>query len=484
MSVPGELHPLAVAAKLGDRQVAKMLLKHGAPPNVVSVITGKTPLHLAAAVGSEEVVELLLAFGANSMMQDVRGLTPLMSAAYHGWAGVVEVILRHSRESLCKQCRTLNYTAMHFAVMGRHAEVIQSLASCDYDGMLLQLVDSDGRTPLLWGAFIGDDDCLLALLEAGASMTSGVADSQGRVPSSVAKLRSQRGRAAMRRQGSDDSFTSRMSVRSKPTQSSNLLQEPFHCETMFSPQRNELGGSTPYAHHTEAVPSSSGAGGNDGYLRIGAENDPAAKLAFDAQTSGNPDVSDSDGNSVDADSLIAPVHTSGGSPLKDSTSTTSTTSTTVTTTKSSTAASLAMSMFSASQAMPSTAFAATAGNGLIIDEDVTLELFQIINKTSSDNIIDATELEAALSTPGFKAFARKHGIDLKQTGNSSDNAARVMAALDLNHSGTVSVMEFLQNTTLLIQKRLEVAAPQRALQFSDVEAELVGVVGTQHFALF
>jgi len=76
-------------------------------------------------------------------------------------------------------------------------------------------------------------------------------------------------------------------------------------------------------------------------------------------------------------------------------------------------------------------------------------LFAFMNKNDDDNVIDIVELEAALSNPKFWAAVELHGIDLKRSGDSKGDAARLMAVLDRNGNGTVSMTEFLQGLTKL-----------------------------------
>lgn len=55
--------PLLDVVRLGNSNVAKLLLDHGASPNVESVVG--TPLHCAIERGSVEIVKLLLEAGAD-----------------------------------------------------------------------------------------------------------------------------------------------------------------------------------------------------------------------------------------------------------------------------------------------------------------------------------------------------------------------------------------------------------------------------------
>ena len=52
-----------LAAKNGDKNIVKLLLQHGADPNITD-INGSSPLHWAAQASFGDIVELLLEQGA------------------------------------------------------------------------------------------------------------------------------------------------------------------------------------------------------------------------------------------------------------------------------------------------------------------------------------------------------------------------------------------------------------------------------------
>jgi ankyrin repeat protein len=76
----GEIHD---AAKSGDLEKVKELLKDN-PDLVASKDNyGATPLHWAALTGQYEVVGFLLNNNANVNAKSTNGMTPLHQAAYH-----------------------------------------------------------------------------------------------------------------------------------------------------------------------------------------------------------------------------------------------------------------------------------------------------------------------------------------------------------------------------------------------------------------
>lgn len=77
----------------GTERVAKLLLEHGADPDLGDK-NGETPLWIAASGGHEAMVELLLARRDVRLNSKFGVLTPLAEAANNGHAQVVKVFLK------------------------------------------------------------------------------------------------------------------------------------------------------------------------------------------------------------------------------------------------------------------------------------------------------------------------------------------------------------------------------------------------------
>jgi hypothetical protein len=84
--------PLHFAASKGHREVAVLLLTSNADVNATTKWSGM-PLHVAARNGHNEVVELLLTSKADVNAKAIAGGTPLLWAAEHGHIKVVELLL-------------------------------------------------------------------------------------------------------------------------------------------------------------------------------------------------------------------------------------------------------------------------------------------------------------------------------------------------------------------------------------------------------
>jgi uncharacterized protein len=104
--------PLLRAAKAGDLEAMKLLLAHGANPNLPTA-TGITPLMAAAGNGAAgldtrgryktqaqavEAVTLLLASGVDVNSRDHNGQTALFGAALWGWNDLVKTLAAHNAD--------------------------------------------------------------------------------------------------------------------------------------------------------------------------------------------------------------------------------------------------------------------------------------------------------------------------------------------------------------------------------------------------
>ncbi|MBX3634125.1 MAG: ankyrin repeat domain-containing protein [Rubrivivax sp.] len=98
--------PLMLAALLGRREIAALLIDRGADVNAADA-RGYTPLFHACHDPGEDrghpaLVELLLAAGADKEALIGFGVRPLMYAAGNGEAGVVAALLRSGADPLAR----------------------------------------------------------------------------------------------------------------------------------------------------------------------------------------------------------------------------------------------------------------------------------------------------------------------------------------------------------------------------------------------
>ncbi|HEX5045711.1 MAG TPA: ankyrin repeat domain-containing protein [Gammaproteobacteria bacterium] len=164
--------------------LAKRLLEAGADPNVRTKefpherryvvgpigsvawvdLTGQTPFLRAAAAGDLTAMRLLLEHGADPNIATYGGTTPLMVAAGVNWAvdetydegpqALLEAVkLAHSLGNDVNAVNSMGIGAIHGAANRGANDVIEYLAA---NGARLDVADKQGRTPLDWakGVFL------------------------------------------------------------------------------------------------------------------------------------------------------------------------------------------------------------------------------------------------------------------------------------------------------------------------------------------
>ena len=127
-------------------------------------LTGQTPFLRAAAAGDLRVMRLLLDHGADPNIATDAGTTPLMVAAGVNWAvdetfdegpaALLEAVkLAHSLGNDVNARNSMGIAAIHGAANRGANDVIEYLAA---NGARLDVADREGRTPLVWaeGVFL------------------------------------------------------------------------------------------------------------------------------------------------------------------------------------------------------------------------------------------------------------------------------------------------------------------------------------------
>lgn len=136
--------PIHWAACEGSTDLCLLLLENGAESEARAA-DGTTPLKAASAKGRTEVVKLLLAKGCSPNQRDVYEATPLVYSAFYG-----------------------------------HTEVVELLLAAGADKELATSSAVGGLTPLLAAARGDKEDCVRALLLAGADKSARGADGKVR----------------------------------------------------------------------------------------------------------------------------------------------------------------------------------------------------------------------------------------------------------------------------------------------------------------
>lgn len=141
------LSPLAVAVSLGgygNAAMVEQLLAYGANTNIVSKY-GTAPLHHACQA---KIAEQLIDHGANVNDPGTADVTPLYTASYHGDVEVVQVLL--ARKANPNQRNQKGSTPLHIAANRGYKDVVQVLIKGGAD---VFAIDANGWTALHHAAY-------------------------------------------------------------------------------------------------------------------------------------------------------------------------------------------------------------------------------------------------------------------------------------------------------------------------------------------
>jgi hypothetical protein len=86
--------PLLISSNNGHTEISKLLLEHGADPNIENT---NTPLNLAAVKGHTEIAKLLLEHGAEPNIL-INNTTALISATHKEYTEIVKLLLEHGAD--------------------------------------------------------------------------------------------------------------------------------------------------------------------------------------------------------------------------------------------------------------------------------------------------------------------------------------------------------------------------------------------------
>ncbi|XP_063422906.1 ankyrin repeat and protein kinase domain-containing protein 1-like [Mytilus trossulus] len=160
---------LHYAVEVGNLDMVRILMKHGAPLNY-SDNKGYQAIHIATQNGDTEMLNFLISHGANvsSAKTLKEGYTPLHIAALCNQPQALEVLadgVGSLNVQTKRQCDCL--TSLHLATKNEYVDIVKIL--CE-KGACLDLANLDGRSPLHYAADRGNLEILKILLNHGASI--------------------------------------------------------------------------------------------------------------------------------------------------------------------------------------------------------------------------------------------------------------------------------------------------------------------------
>lgn len=166
--------PVIRAAYEGDVQLFRALLV-AKPVFGGSDDLGRRPIHIAAATNSPELIEWLLDQGVAEIDDPIEatGLTPLHVAAKAGSSEAIRILLERGANT--QRLTALGRSSLHTAAEhGNAAAAITLLENMGIEdrAVLISMKDEDANTPLHLAARSGLIEVAVALLNAGADVTS------------------------------------------------------------------------------------------------------------------------------------------------------------------------------------------------------------------------------------------------------------------------------------------------------------------------
>ena len=172
--------PLNAAIALGNKDIAVLLMDHGAGVEASRGASGMRPLHFAASYRHPELVSLLLARRAKVDARDNFGRTPLLIAASIGDAETARRLL--DRGANVNVTGKLDHTPLHWAVFLGKRDLFNVVIDFGAD---IDAPSLHGETPLHMAAMKGSLEMIGRLAALGADINARRKD--GQTPLMLAK---------------------------------------------------------------------------------------------------------------------------------------------------------------------------------------------------------------------------------------------------------------------------------------------------------
>lgn len=167
------LTPIHLAARSGSAKTLDYMMskckEHGYPPEVVLSFLDEensTPLHAAVDGGHYSVVEVLLKHGADSTHIKEDQPPPIHVACSQGKLDMVQLMVKHAGKKILQSHDQFGQTPLHRSASGISCTHVLSYLIAE--GVEINPVDNNGRTPLVYAIFVGSLCAVKDLLAHGA----------------------------------------------------------------------------------------------------------------------------------------------------------------------------------------------------------------------------------------------------------------------------------------------------------------------------
>eukprot|EP00210_Caulerpa_lentillifera_P009480 g9040.t1 len=168
-------NPLEAATMCGSTSMLNKCLNHGADIDVQNYY-GKSALYVATDETLPDFVDILLARGANPNLQETElKWAALHKAAFHGNAAIVELLLKANAE--VDLLTSDGDTPLHVAAWKGHAHIAKLLLDA---GAGKNIGRKDNQTPLFVATAYHNNEVAMVLIEAGCIINC--MDRHGRTP--------------------------------------------------------------------------------------------------------------------------------------------------------------------------------------------------------------------------------------------------------------------------------------------------------------
>ena len=176
------LTPIHLAARVGSAKTLDYMMSkcmgHGYPPEVVLSFLDEensTPLHAAVDGGHFSVVEVLLKHGADPTHTKGDQPPPVHMACSQGKVDMVQVMVEHAGKKILHLHNQSGQTPLHRSASGISCTHV--LTYLVKEGVEVNPIDNQGRTPLTYAIFVGCLSAVKELVANGADPT--IKDNQG-----------------------------------------------------------------------------------------------------------------------------------------------------------------------------------------------------------------------------------------------------------------------------------------------------------------